>query len=81
MPKTTKYTLPKMNNGSVRYIFITSAKDFQSKDGGLCMSLKKYDAKLMEVPDPGTGYTHFSINSFAQDNRFGMWTAGKCPTR
>ncbi|MEN9751691.1 MAG: hypothetical protein RLZZ600_738 [Actinomycetota bacterium] len=81
LPQTTTYSLPKFANGSVHYIFVTSASAYMNKDGGLCMSLKPFNSKLMGVTDPGTGYTHFYINGFAQFNEFGSWVPGKCPTR
>lgn len=81
LPKTTKYALPKFANGSVHYIFVTSAKEFTNKDGGLCLSVKAFDSQFMGVSDPGTGYTHFVINGFAQFNEFGSWVPGKCPSK
>jgi hypothetical protein len=81
LPKSTKYSLSKFANGSVHYVFVTSAKDFKNKDGGLCLSLKEFDPQQMGVPDPGFGYTHFVINGFAQFNAFGSWVPGKCPTK
>jgi len=75
------YSLSKFADGSVHYVFVTSASGFAIKDGGLCLSLKKFDPKLMGVPDPGMGYTHFFINSFEQFNAFGSWVPGKCPKK
>jgi hypothetical protein len=81
LPGTTKYSLSKFADGSVHFVFVTSANDFMNKDGGLCLSLKKFDPQQFNVADPGTGYTHFVINSFEQFNAFGSWVPGKCPTK
>lgn len=80
LPNPVSYSLSKFADGSVHYVFIASDAA-HGHAGGLCLSLTKFDPKIMGVPDPGMGYTNYSINSFEQFNAFGSWVPGKCPKK